>query len=482
MRLGKSGKRTEKIVGAVAVAVVVLSISSYWTGSRVEQQFRESMDLMARYGATHNFKVNVVDYQRGVFWATAHTDVVFQTASLDDPSIMESVTVPIIHSIRHGPLPALTAAARIRSEAQLTDEAVAFFFNETFDSDPFEGKVPLAFDTVIGWAGGRHSRVVSPGFEMPAEKDQAKVSWSGLNGEISVNSNGIKVEIDGLSYVRNDDDLFRLGRIVFESSMTLAEGFERVYTGTTGITLDNLHFRGKDDNGVILGVEFEKFRIAGNASVKDGALDTEVNLDAERITVEGGTKEAADSLKLTFLLENIDASAYDAILQAMDQEGQTAEISTVLEKQGEILLRRRPAFHIKEASGRWPEGVATGSFRIAYEGEAKPDDLSISSLSGLSGDLQLVVPRALVTRHISSQVSRDIADSLEDGEENEVNIEKETTEQVARKMAEMLEKGIFVEKGDALAVDARLRDGELNLNAKQQPIQTLLELLPPFFF
>ena len=476
MRLRRAGKRTEKIVGAAAVAVVLLSGSSYWVGSRVEQGFRERIDWVAEQGVT----VSVVDYQRGVFGATARTDVILQIPSLEDPSVTESVTVPFIHSIRHGPFPALTASARIHSEAQLAEDGIAYL-NEIFGTDPFEGKAPLVFDTVIGWAGGRHSRIVSPKFEALIKEDQTKVSWGGLNGEVVMDADlthqEMRVVINSLSFIKNDDDFFRLGRVILEGNMTLAKGLGRVYSGTTGIMLDKFHMRGKSDNGALRSVEFENFRVTGDASVKDGTLNTEVRFNADRIITEGETKETADDLKLTFLLENIDAKAYDVILQTM-HEDQTQEMTTVLQEQGVILLQRKPVLIIKDASGRWPEGVATGNFRIAFVGDANPENLSISSLSG---NLQLELPRALVTRHISSQVFVEIADSLEDGEEHEVNVGNETTEQVSKQMAAMFEKGIFVEKGDTLTVDAHLQDGELKLNGKQQPIETLFELLPPFF-
>ena len=469
---------TEKIVGAVAVAAVVLGGGSYWVGSQVEQGFRESVDWVARNGVT----VSVVDYQRGVFGATARTDVVFQIPSAEDSSITESVTVPVVHSIRHGPLTTLTAAAHIHSEAQLTEDSIAYL-NELFGGDPFEGRAPLVFDTTIGWAGGRHSRIVSPKCEAIIKEDRTKVSWGGSDGEIAMDSGltrqEMKVVINGLSFIRNDEDVFRLGRVTLKSDMALVKGFERVYTGTTSIVLDKFHFRGKSENGAVRGVEFENFHVTGGTSVKDGALDMEIRFDADKIVTEGEAKEVVDNLKLAFLLENIDARAYDDILKAMyDQEDQEQEMTEVLQEQIRDLLQRKPTLFIKDASARWPEGMVTGSFRVSYMGEANPDDLSIS---GLSGDLQLVVPRALVIRHVNSQVSERIIDSLEDGEENQVNIEAETKEQVGKQIAALLKKGIFVEKGDTLSVDAHFQKGELNLNGKPQPIEALFELLPPFF-
>jgi len=478
----------EKVVGTVAVMAVILGGGSYWTGSWVEQEFREGAAKATKQGA---MTVNVVDYQRGVFGASARTDVVFMVPFGEDSSGAMSITVPVIHSIRHGPLPALTAAARIHSEMQLTEEILTRF-SELFGADPFESKAPLTIDTVIGWGGEKRLHLVSPKFEALIKEDQTKVSWGGLNSEI-VMSAGLThqkgtLEIGGLSFIKNDDDVFQIGRITLKLDAARSERFEFISTGTTSIDLNKLHFRGIADNGAVRGIEFENFRIKVDASIKEGALGSELKFDADKIIVEGRTKETIERPRLTFQLENIDAGAYEAILQAMqktlgdqieqeDEANQGQAMDTVLQEQIKVLLLRQPALSIKEMSAQWPEGVATGNFRIAYTGDGNPHPDS-QPLSSLSGDLQLSVPRALVIRQMSARISEEVADALEDGEENEINVGKKTQEEVDKQMAAMLKNGLFAEKEDTLTVDARLRGSELNLNGKVQPLEILLGLLP----
>jgi hypothetical protein len=387
---------TEKIVGAIAVMTVLVCGSSYWVGSQIEQRFREGVDWASGQGVT----VSVVDYQRGVFGASARTDMVFQISSNEDSSDAESVTVPVIHSIRHGPLSALAAAARIHSEVQrtqLTEDSIARL-KEIFDGDPF---FPV-LDTVVGWMGGLDYQLALP-----------------------------KVE--------------------------------------------KFHFRKKSDSGAVRGIELENVCVTVDASLKDGVLGTGVvKFDADRIIMEGETREVIDSPSLTFLLENIDTQIIDDPWQTIvdvlgEQQGQTAA----------SWLQLKPVFTIKDARARWPEGMVSGSFRIAYVGDASVGPGT--PFGNISGDLQMILPRTLAIRHMSSQVSEEITDALEGGEENEVNVEKETREQVDKQMAAMLKDGIFLENGDVLSVDARLRNGELKLNGETRPVELLLELIPPFF-
>jgi uncharacterized protein YdgA (DUF945 family) len=413
---------TTKIVATIVILLTVLIGSSYWVGSRVEQKFRENVPLISTLMSKQGITISVVDYQRSVFGATARTDVVFRIPSSENPSATELITVPVFHSVQHGPLPALTAAAHIHSKAQPVEGGGAQLDDELFELFP-------ELDTVISWSGGLDLHLVSPELEVTIKN-------------ITVKSDAPPAEED-----KND------------------------YTGKTSAALDKLYFQRKGDSGAVRSAEFENVRAMVAASIKDGVLDTgEVKFDADRIIMERETKEKIDNISLAFLFENIDTQVIDdpwqAIVDLLDEQKQNAA----------PWLQRKPAFTIKDMRARWPEGMATGSFRIAYVGDAN----SGTPFGNISGDLQMLLPRALAIRHMSSQVSEEITDALEGGEENEVNVEKETKEQVDKQMAAMLKDGIFVEKGDTLSVDAHLRNGELDLNGKTQPIELLLELIPPF--
>lgn len=436
----KRAKKAGKIAGVSTLVAVVLALFSatYLAGKQVEQIFREGVDLATENGAD----VSIVDYQRGLFGATARTDVVFRVPSAEDPTTLDPVTVPFIHSIRHGPLATLSlaAAARVHSEAQPVEDNMEQV-KEVFGGD----KLPV-LDAVIGWAGGLNLlHVVSP---------------------------KIETTVKGLT---------------FKNDITLVEGFKRVFTGTASFMLDELQFWEKKNNGAIRVVQLENFRITVDTSVKDGVMDTgTLKFEVDKIITEGEEKEVVDSLKLAFQLENIDAKAMDVFLQTMleyqeeqDQE-QEQEQELSPEQTIALFLQRKPVFSIQEASAVWPEGAVAGSFRIAYVGDGNLNASFENNLSSLSSDLKMELPRTLVIRHINSQVSKEIDDALEDGEESEVNVEKEKAEQAGKQIAMLLEKGIFVEKGKALSVEGRLRNGELNLNGKPQPLEILFELIPPF--
>jgi uncharacterized protein YdgA (DUF945 family) len=254
---------------------------------------------------------------------------------------------------------------------------------------------------------------------------------------------------------------------------------------------NKFYYQDKDaiGTGAVYGIEFNNIRVVVDVSVKGSVLGLgEVRFDADRIILEGETRDAVDNISLAFLMENLDTEAAEAVLQTMSQapqegsEGKEQAARQQEEQATRQILQRKPMFAIEGAHARWQEGEAAGSFRIAYVGNPKSSPSVVGGLvDGWSGDLKMVLPRALVVRHMSMQTRKEISDELEGGEENEVDIEKEVKDKVDKWMGAMIGNGVFEGKGDTLNVDAHLRDGKLTLNGKERPPEILLELLPPFF-
>ncbi|MDR0564798.1 MAG: YdgA family protein [Azoarcus sp.] len=393
------GGAKEKIVGILVVLATLLIGGSFWTGSIIAQEFESGI----KRAAEHGFEIELMDYQRGIFGATAQTMVTFTLPT------GEKIKIPFLHTVKHGPIPTLFVAGRIHSDPDLQEEQLAQI-TKAFDGNPFDGNPPPALDTTIGWGGNI----------------------------------------------------------------------------TTVAAVDKLLFRGKPDTGTARTFEFQNLRVTGGLSAKEETLDTEINVEAHKIIVGGETKDVIETPKLTILLENIDARSVKTVVQDMLKSTDDTvaeepkeilkdidEDKAALKKYVSAILLRRPVLSINNVYARWSEGVVTGNFRLVYVGDGNPDTLSDTSVSA---DLKLEMPRALVTRQLSSQVSEEIAEELEDGEENDVDIKKETSDEVNKQLAKMIQEGSLIEKGTTLTVDAHLSNGELTLNGKPHPIKDLLNL------
>lgn len=465
-----------KVVGALVVAAVVLTAASYWAGIKVEQAFRDGAEKASEYGV----KFKVLEYQRNLFSATASTEVTF-AANSESP-----VTVSFTHRIAHGPVLALFSVANIQTEPQFPEEFVGQV-SETFDNDPFAGKAPLTIDTSIGWGGGHTHRFTSPRFEALTKGDQAKgdqtnVSWGGLDGEIDVNADQshirMKVDIPGFTAIRDDANQVRVGHAVLTSDSSKVEGYD-LFAGSSTLKLDKVTYRDgsrSESEGVTpIAFDLENFAGEGNTSIKDGAMDVTVTFGATKIVLDGETKGTVEKAGVTFLYENLDLKALEAISKAaQNQEEDEQQMIAVVQEQSVSLLRRKPAFSIKGANALWPEGESTANFRIAYVGEGNINQFNPADVVA---ELKLRLPRALITRLAGAQAYEDVAEGLEDSEANEENIQKLVTEQVEQQVAGLIEQGLLINNDGALSLDANFQGGELNINGKQMPLEALFGFL-----
>jgi uncharacterized protein YdgA (DUF945 family) len=444
--------RRRIIAVAALLTAVLFTGTSYWAGKSTEQAFRDGIEEMARYG----IKVTLADYQRGVFSAKARTELAL-THFGENP-----VMLSFNHSIRHGPMLPFASASSIRSELKPAEEFSTLLV-DAFGSDPFGGKPPLTVKTTVGWGGESSSRIVSPKFKAATKNNQVWLSWDGLDGEFMISSGHSRIKTNavmgGLS-IGSGKDRFETGRATLQGDMAKAKGYDTLFVGTSSLALDKFSFHDTDeDTGATRAFAVEDVRGETGMALADGTLDIKIRFDSGKAVMDDKLETAIDKLGATFLYENIDAQALEAILQAVLGH---EDPFLVLEKQAEALMQREPAFSVTDISIGWPEGMIVGNFRIAYTGDG---DLDQFSLGDLAVDLQFDLPTEPINRLLKEQASRGYTE--------------ETREQVAMINA-MINRGVLVEKDGVLSIDASLKGGALSLSGKPESLETLQELLEFF--
>jgi uncharacterized protein YdgA (DUF945 family) len=454
------------IIAAPILTAALFTGSTYWAGKSAEQTFRDGIEEMAR----HSIKITLADYQRGVFGAKARTELVLSRFG-ENP-----VTLSFSHGIRHGPILSFASAASIRSELQPPEEFTALLA-DTFGKDPFGGKAPLTVKTTFGWSGKSFSRIVSPKFEILATEegqsapgqDSPQLSWGGLDGEIIVDSARsevkTKIVIGDLTVTGNNGDLLRISRATFQSDMAKINTSELILGGTANFVLSQFTFIGTDEEtGAVRAFAFENARgQSGTVHKEDGTLDLKIRFDADTLVMKNPSEITIGKPGATFLYENVDVQALEAILRAAlggDERQQNPILA--LEEQASTLMRRQPAFSVMDAGADLPEGVTAGSLRFAYTGDG---NLARFSLADLAVDLQLELPIALLTRLLEEQSSRGFV--------------KETEKQVAM-LNSLIDKGALINVDGVLGVDASLENGNLTMNDQPEPLETLQEVLEFF--
>ena len=451
-----NSSKNKRIIGVTVLAAMVFIGGSYWAGKSTENTFRKSMEEMAGYGA----KVELLEYQRGIFSATARTEWVFSRSGKDQ------MALSFRHNIRHGPFLVLASAASIRSELMPSNELSALFV-DTLGGDSFNGKISLTVKSTFGGGGEHYIRIVSPKFEAFSGEGKPLLSWDGLDGRITMDSGLSKIKmkavINGLSTVENEEDRLQVSRVTLQTDMKKARGYGFVFVGASSLVLNKLTYRGTDEStGAIRAFAFENARGETSTALKNGGLNIKIRAGADAL-VMSDSKTTIQKPGATFQFENIDAQGLDAILRiSLSQNGESGHSIFAHEEQVQSFLKRKPAFSIKEVSADWPEGVTTGNFRFAYTGDGNLDQFS---LADMVVDLQFSLPIAPINRLLEEQASEGYSE--------------ETKKQVEI-INSMINKGFLTEEDGVLSADASLTDGTLNLKGQPKSLEVLQELLEIF--
>ncbi|MDR2209004.1 MAG: YdgA family protein [Azoarcus sp.] len=467
----KTNTGTKKIIGVISVAVLGGAIfvgGSYWAGISAEQQFHDnakqfsqlgpmlSDQLSAQLGTELKLdtKMTVIEYKRGIFGATARTEFVLGPSEGGE----DSVTVPFNHDIRHGPILSFGSMAHVRSELVLPEKVIADLV-EKFGKDPFDGKAPLTVESTFSFLGGGGAdvRIISPKVEFEAE--DTRISWGGLDGKITANSDISKFKSDlvmnDLSITKTDPDRpsrqeqFQMERLTLKFDTEKPKGFQKLFVGTSSLAAKKLSFQGPDTANEIRSFVLENAYIKTDTKLKSEEITINSKLGADTYTfsTDGKSKTTIDKPEVTFLFENLDASALDKVMQAAQGQDEYALSSTVKQHLGDF-LKRKPVFAIKNLRAGTPEGVTKGDFSIAYTGNGDPEKLSPTNLAvDLEVDLKFSFPADLVSRL-----------GGEDG---------------AAALLVLGSQGILVEKKGILGLEASYKKGVLTLNGKETSLEDL---------
>ncbi|MDR3212580.1 MAG: YdgA family protein [Azoarcus sp.] len=464
------GSAATKVVGAAVVAAVALSAGSFWVGSWVEQVFRDSAEAATQYG----IKVTVVDYQRGVFGAVARTEVTFPGAGGDEP-----VTIAFNHRIEHGPVPAFTSAARIHSEPQPSGDPTEQF-SELLGSDAFVGQ-PVTIDSTFDWAGGHRHRIVLPRkFEATFGSDKeggSKVSGEEIDGEFEVfpgqARQKAKFIIGGFSLSRGISDSIRVDRGTLDCEFRMDGG--QLLGWIAKVNVERVATEGNVKN-TINGIALDS-----EANLSDGTLSVTAKLAVAGIVREKETRVVINDIRTSFLFGHLGVDAlkgiFSDVLQAEDEQAALK----LFQERWTMLLQYHPVFAVQDVSAHWQEGELSGGFRIEYSG-AGISGLDDIALADVAADWQLNLPRALAARFVGEQMYEDgiEAEEFDDGESGaeEPAAAKPTKEQIDKHITALIEDGVLLEKNGTLSLDAIFRKGELTLNGKVAPVESLLILSP----
>ncbi|MDR2689654.1 MAG: YdgA family protein [Azoarcus sp.] len=456
-----------KVIAGVVVVVAVAAVGgSYVTGSQIEKGFREKLtETFKPVGIT----VQVVEYDRGIFGATARTQW-----SLSARNKSPEVSFTVNHEITHGPLPAVSAFARIRSEPELPNE-VASVVKSKFGDTPL-----LVVDSTLGWSGKVSHHFSLPKYEGD-EPNLGKVSWGGVEGNIDLSDHGnrfqVRIGMPGLS-INGKVDL-QIDNFVLESEQSRTRQYRSLWVGNSSMGVDKVVF----NTGGAPFLSLDNLKLASDAVPKGELVDVSVGLNAAKLQVLGKTVE---QIGLTHGLENMDAAAVDKLIRVIEElqpdlnanlDEQTlqlkqAQIKQVLLEQIPALLKRKPAVVLR-VQAKFAEGEAKGDLRVAYVGAGELEKLN--PMTDLASELHFSLPHALITHLIAERQRPKVFEDEDDYDDDES--EDEDIDVVERYITALVDVGLIEDNNGTLSIAASFKDGTLGLNGKTLTMEEAMQLL-----
>lgn len=443
-------RKTTGIIGTAAVIIVAAGVAAPWyTGKRIEQEFRQAMTQISAGAPTE-----VTQYDRGWRTSDAVTRTVIETE--DGPWQVE-----VHHHMTHGPWG--FGWARIDSTPDFGEHqnAVAHYFG---DQPALEANTTVGFgnDVNIDWH--------SPAFDETdvPESPSARLAWGGMDGHyrLADNRTDSSVSIPSLNF-QSDDATLTLNALKMDSNGAGGPDWpnmDNFWDGRFKTTLGQLNLQDNAE-GVAL-----KLGLDGQGQLRDNGddgLSMNASWQVSNLLMQGPSlaeplviNNATQTLALKHLPRDatrrllIDLSNVDDSLDDDQVSGQMQNIMTryLLEA-----LKGTPKAEITIAGLDTPQGSLEGKLALNFRALDSDRDPLATALERGNLTLDMASDRTLLTRLISMSEPNARPEQMLQGLEQQ---------------------GLLAREGDRYRMDVEMNSQDLRINGESHPeLYMMLPLL-----
>lgn len=400
----------------------------YYIGTTVEQNFRAEHTEAATEAARSGVTIELVDYQRQLFNATATTRI-----TLPRPDDRDEITLEFQHRIDHTPQPASQVIASVETTLLLSDEVTATL-------EPLlKGKAPFDIQTRIFLDGHQEGTLYSPAVSGQLAGDEnISVEWMGLQGSVRQSASRDKVTLsmtmpklnfstpattphalntitDGEMLPTNaagDNSAMHSAprTINFSDISYVAEmhkGASGMWQGTAKMLVSSIAASGTDKSGSELDLSIDGIDLQGEQSEANGLVAAGGVLKFSRININ--SFELSDA-NYDLSMENLEARAL------MDLQGELQKMAQAKTKPVDplqplrahlpALFNAHPVFKINDMSVNSPMGRFALKLDVRITGQWSDTILENPALLAtlFKADINASVPRAIVTSTLQDNV------------------------------------------------------------------------------
>jgi uncharacterized protein YdgA (DUF945 family) len=453
---------------SVVVAATALAASRYWFGIKTEEQFRAYLQELNQPGIS----VAITDYERGFFDSTARTVLSLKVYSGKDGSGGNVISLPLQHTIIHGPLvlgglPSMATVkpllAYVVTEPVKVDEGsglLSSFFSE----------LPLVQHTLIRLDGSSEIRLQSASFDQVINGDNERVFLNMLGSsaqmELGPGMNRVSgtMQMDGFTLEGEE------GEVGFKNmsvEVDMHKGDYDLTLGTGTIHLDEVSMvgfsQGNAQSVVMRGVSGEFLSRLDGAS-----LFSRQQIFIEYLEIAG---HMVGPLEYAFELRNLDAAALGKIQQqvAKLQAGNGTSMAVNQQLKEQILqllpqlLLHSPELEITKARATTSYGDVNGRLLLRVNNPNGAANL-FALLGALHIEVDARMPEALLLKTVDTILQSSKKGSSADGREL---------------IAQLVQQGFLKLENNIYSTSMRFEEGTFSINGNKIPLQDLLQKIQP---
>lgn len=476
---------------AMLLAAVILG-AYYGMGYVTEHTLKKNIALMSQ---TDNVSVEMKSYQRGWFHSVANLvlNVHFPAHEIKSANGQmininaQNYLIDLPLRIKHGPIIVVPSSVRFGlGYAETTVDVPVQYASAFAKFFTKESTKPHLHTTIfVSYLNSTHVTFDVPAFKLVAQEDNSQLVWQGLNGRATISS-GLKrisgdIKIQPFEFSKDKSSL-ALGESLFEYH--LQRSTDGLYLGDADVNLPSFVLS-QDGQKTF---ELQQVVLHSNSGAHDGLFNSSLNATLAKMVSEHQTYGPGI---LTMAIKNLDEHILVEINQKLNQLHQ----GTAQEKQ-QVVLQLLPqlpklfaqgaTFELTELSFTMPQGTVEADLTLSFPKSASNDN-PFQMAQNLQGEGALKVPAPVLkdmlnnairtqllkaqTAKSSDQANKSQATAEQQTVSDESHMSPQEIEQNAmsltdKKVSQLVQSGVIVERGEDYLISVNLSKGELLVNGK----------------
>lgn len=487
------------IFGLIIIAGIMAGIGAgayYWSGSLAKESFEKSMQMTTGDQAV---TYTITKYNQGLFDSTANAQVTLDPTKLNSGLSNQAVpfdkpfTIELEHTIYHGPFafkapnfdPAKPVAAYIKTKINTgANKDLKPLITQLWKDNPLKINSSVSFSGLVETT----IEIAPIDFTSPTNM---KVKWTGaksiVSHDTSTNSFTSAIDAGGVS-IEEDDNFALINGIKGKASGSFEAG--NFMNSKAGYSVDSIMLEANTSSpDKMIKGNLNQLSVKAGNDIKAKELTSFINISAKDAEFNGDKYGPAE---FQLDVRKIDAEAVKALQKDLEaakaevaKQGLPPEAAMFMAQQKLMetlpkLLKLGPEIEISKLELNTPQGKVEGYSKISLDlGDKQVPANPMELIPMIAINTKISAPAKLVEMILAVDAKKDIKRDLSMSGEiaTPEQIEEMAMNKVNAQIEAVTAQNAITRSGDNLIGNYRLKQGVLNLNGMEIPIEQLIGMM-----